>query len=323
MSEIAAKNSGDLVGTDGDRGVYQEGALSAYSSTERDRLRALMDAGDASDADLDVLAIVSERCGLDPFLKEIYLVGRKTKTGGYRGEPERWETKWTVQSGIDGLRKVLFRAADSMGVECEIGRATYFDAEGAESRFWTKKMGDHPEAVEVQVTLGGRTGYGIATWDQFVQTTKDGKPNSMWRQLGPHMLAKCAKAQAIRDVCSLAAGIYIPEEMGQAENRYRAEARRIPQGREVARGATGLQAALESSAAAAAPVDAEAVELSEVADRAYNDLLAADSRVKLEKIVAEVTPNVSADELKLIQTRARELWVKLAPSSADGGAGES
>lgn len=326
MTETQPNTAGDVVGTAADRGLYQQGELSAYSSTERDRLRSLMDAGDASDADLDVLAIVSERSGLDPFLKEIYLVGRKTKTGGYRGEPERWETKWTVQAGIDGLRKVLFRAAEAMGVDCEIGQPIFFGPDGAETRYWTKAMGEHPEAVEVKVRLGGRTGYGVATWDQFVQTkgVYDGKkkvaeePNSMWKQLGPHMLAKCAKAQAIRDVCDLAAGIYIQEEMDQASNRVQAQARRV-QPREVARGSSGLQAALESAPEQAAPL-----QLSEEALVAQKRLRAAADRGEFKRIMEEAKGHISDEEYKAVWLNVRDHWVDLQPAEAvEGGTHEA
>ncbi|MBC3178121.1 recombinase RecT [Corynebacterium lujinxingii] len=297
-------NGGDLVGTADDRGVHQEGNLSRYTTDERARLRALMGADDASDADLDVLAMVSQRSGLDPFLKQIYLVGRRTKTGGYRGEPERWETKWTVQSSIDGLREVLFRTADAKGVDCSIGRPVWFDADGSPHRFW---VGDaNPTACEVEVTLGGRTGYGVATWDQFCQTTKQGTPNSMWSQMGPHMLAKCAKALAIRDVCSLASGIYIDEEMQQAENRVFAEARRTDtQPKSLSRGSSGLQSAI------AAPEQEAAPEWSEVGTIAAGDIERAETRSALVSVLENAKKNVGAAEYKALRTKGTQRWNEL------------
>lgn len=315
MSEIQTTSQGDMVGTDQDRGVHQDGELSRYTTDERARLRALMDAGDASDADLDVLAMVAQRSGLDPFLKQIYLVGRKTKTGGYRGEPERWETKWTVQSGIDGLREVLFRTADARGVDCSIGRPTWFDADGNPHRFWS---GDNPPtACEVEVTLGGRTGYGIATWDQFCQTTRNGEPNSMWRQLGPHMLAKCAKALAIRDVCSLASGIYIEEEMGQANNRVSAELRRTDEpAKPLSRGSSGLQAAL--NAPAADPVEEE---WSDVGFLAAGDIERAESRSALTAAMQQVKGQVSEEEYQALKAKGTKRWAELPAEDEDPEAG--
>lgn len=311
MSEIQTTNQGDMVGTDQDRGVHRDGELSRYTTDERARLRALMDAGDASDADLDVLAMVSQRSGLDPFLKQIYLVGRRTKTGGYRGEPERWETKWTVQSGIDGLREVLFRTADARGVDCSIGRPIWFDADGNPHRFWASN--NPPTACEVEVTLGGRTGYGIATWDQFCQTTKQGTPNSMWSQMGPHMLAKCAKALAIRDVCSLASGIYIDEEMQQAENRVFAEARRTDEpAKPLSRGSSGLQAAL--NAPASDPVEEE---WSEAGFLAAGDIERAESRSALTAAMQAVKGVVSEEEYQALKAKGTKRWAEL-PAEDEG-----
>ena len=306
MTEAQKQTEGDLVGTDQDRGVHREGDLSTYTTSERAQLRALMDAGDASDADLDVLAIFANRSGLDPFLKQIYLVGRKTKTGGYRGEPERWETKWTVQAGIDGLRKVLFRAADAKDVDAEIGRPTFIDAEGNERRVWLKEWG-YPPAVEVQVKLGNRTGWGIATWDEFVQTKRDGNPNSMWEQLGPTMLAKCAKAQAIRDVCDMAAGIFIPEEMQQAENRVYAEMRRVDSPKHVERGSSGLQAAIEQAPAQ------EEVTWSDLGLETREKIEAAHSRDDLQEAMDGKRELLGEAEYEQLHQAATARWREMAP----------
>lgn len=217
-----------------DRGI-QSGA-SNYTPEQRDRLRAVQNLGEASDADLDVLFAVADRSGLDPMLKEIYLVGRRTKTGGYRGEPERWETVWTVQTGIDGFRKVTHRYAASQGTHVEISRPTFYDDEGRPRPFWSKKYGDHPEAAEVTVSVGNSSSTHIVTWDEYVQTKaeyRNGKktggqvPNNMWEQYGPTMLAKCAEAGAHRRVCPLTSGMYVPEELQGNRAAYTAQARRL------------------------------------------------------------------------------------------------
>lgn len=218
----------DLVGTSEDRGIYQAGQHSNWTPEQRDELRALMDAGDASDGDLAMLSTISARSGLDPFLKQVYLVGRKTKTGGYRGEPERWETKWTVQTGIDGFRQVTHRYAAKKNTSATIGRPIFYDAEGNQHPIWLKAWGN-PAAAEVTVTVGNSQGTGIATWDEYAQTKRNGEPNSMWEKFGPTMLAKCAEAQAHRRVCPLTAGMY---EASEIREPVHAEATRVdtPQG---------------------------------------------------------------------------------------------
>lgn len=66
---------------------------------------------DAPRGDLDVFFHTAKRTGLDPFSKQIYMIGRNTKVGGYGGAPERWETKYTIQTGIEGYRVVGHRIA--------------------------------------------------------------------------------------------------------------------------------------------------------------------------------------------------------------------
>lgn len=316
MTEVATTTTGDLVGTEQDRGIHREGDLSKYSTSERDQLRALAGLDEASDADLDMLAAVSQRTGLDPFLKEIYLVGRKTKTGGYRGEPERWETKWTVQAGIDGFRKVLFRTAEIKGLGHEIGAPVFLDSEGNERRVWLKDWG-YPAAALVSVRLGDSIGHGIATWDEFVQTKRDGSPNSMWEKMGPTMLAKCAEAQAHRKVNSLTSGMYTPEEMGQADNpgRVRAEARRVDN---PGRGSSGLRAALE----AGGPASEGELELSEEAQRAKSDIDNAEDRDALTGIMQQLKGNFEQAEYDFLYSAGTARWKELAPAPAAEGQAE-
>lgn len=316
MTEVVnQQQGGDLVGTDRDRGVHRAGDLSRYSTSERDQLRALAGLDEASDADLDMLAAVAARTGLDPFLKEVYLVGRKTKTGGYRGEPERWETKWTVQAGIDGFRKVLFRTAEVKGKSHEIGAPVFLDSEGNERRVWLKDWG-YPAAALVEVRLGDSVGHGIATWDEFVQTKRDGNPNSMWEKMGPTMLAKCAEAQAHRKVNSLTSGMYVNEEMGQASNRVTAEARRMDQPQPVERGATGLRAALERK-------PAQESELSATAIAALAELEALTARGEIPTLLDTYKPDLGEAEYQAVHQRGVERWNELGDQDADVAEGVS
>lgn len=249
----ATQSGGDLVGTTGDRGVRQAGELSSkYSARELDALRALGGLDEASDGDLDMLSAVSERTGLDPFLREVWLIGRKTKTGGYRGEPEKWETKWTVQVGIDGFRKVSRRYADSLGKPLVIGSPVFYDIDGTPRPFWSKKFGDHPEAAEITVSVGDSSATHVVTWDEYVQTNRKGEPNTQWKQYGPTQLAKCAEAGAHRRVCSLTSGLYEPAEIKKVEAVRTDTA--APRGS----GAQGsINRIKERLAVESAPVDAE------------------------------------------------------------------
>lgn len=302
-----------------DRGVHTHGMVSRYTDEEREKLRALGGLDEASDGDLDMLATVAARTGLDPFIKQIYLVGRKTKTGGYRGEPERWETKWTVQAGIDGFRQVLFRTADAKGVDCEISAPRFYTADGVEVPFWSSSLGEHPEAAIVEVSLGGRRATGIATWDEFASKTSKGALTSMWKKFGPTMLAKCAEAQAHRKVNSLTAGLYSPEEMMQA-TPAKATARRV----ENARGASGLRAALAPSKAPAneapAPVAIEAAEAVDVDDLQIliDEINAATTRGELAEIMRVCQSNLTEAEYAPVKAAGTARWEQLPAEDKEG-----
>lgn len=314
-----AKNTNNQVATTGtdDRGLHKPGDLSAYSSTERDQLRALAGLDEASDGDLDMLAKVCQRTGLDPFIREIYLIGRKTKTGGYRGEPERWETKWSVQTGIDGFRKVLFRVAEKESKKHSISAPVFYDANGNTHEIWLKAWGN-PAAARVEVTLGDSVGIGLATWDEYAQTKNNGEVTSMWKQLGPTMLAKCAEAQAHRRVNSLTSGIYAPEEMEQAENRVRMDARRVGSS---SRGASGVRAALAGSSASSEqsePVadtsgtgDNSQDAASEAVNGAIAEIAAIDNRDDLEPVLSAFKEFLNEHEYSQVAAYARKKWSEL------------
>lgn len=196
-----------------DQGI-QHGA-SRYSIEDRQRLRAIQDIGDASDADLDNLFSYADKTGLDPFNREIWLIGRRTKlSNSYRGGQEQWGTKWTIQIGIDGFRKATHRYAESCGKFVNISQPTFYNQKGEARPFWVKTQQEpYPTACAITVSVGESSATHVVTWDEYVQTTKSGEPNSQWRQYGPTQLSKCAEAGAHRRVAPITAGLYVPEEL--------------------------------------------------------------------------------------------------------------
>lgn len=162
------------------------------------------------DAPAAVLDLFFHRCtttGLDPFNKEIYLIGRKTKVGGYRGEPERWETKWTTQTGIDGYRKNGHKAAKREAHKVRTEGPFWMSENGGQwsevALFGRDENGRRvlPGVAKFIIRVDGEPFIGLAHYDEFVQTTGYGdnaKPNSMWAKMPANQLAKCAEAQAWR-----------------------------------------------------------------------------------------------------------------------------
>lgn len=193
------------------------------------------------------------RTGLDPLARQIYCIGRASKGN----------VEWAIQTGIDGFRVVaerskLYAGQDDPQWLTESGE--WVDA------FVKAIHGDHPLAARVRVYRHDwdRPMTGIATWDEYVQTTSQGAVTAMWRQRGPGQLAKCAEALALRKAFPHdLSGLYTEDEM-RGGVREVAEADEVDQGDLPARNRSRV-AQLTQAAAAAAPAETapEVVEVSE------------------------------------------------------------
>jgi phage recombination protein Bet len=170
------------------------------------QLAALAQIGvqNAPPADLAVFLNFAQRTGLDPFARQIYMIGRYTKTG----------TKWTIQASIDGLRIVAERSGDYAGQT----PVEYCGADGSWRDVWTGN--EPPVAARVGVLRHGFNAplYAVAYFDEYVQTDKEGRPTQMWASKPKLMLAKCAEALALRKAFpNDLAGLYTADEMGHPE----------------------------------------------------------------------------------------------------------
>lgn len=161
----------------------------------------------ADDDDLMLFLQVSSSRGLDPFRKHIYAVSRKTKV------ENQWVDKWSYQVSIDGLRLIAQRSGRYEGQT----PAQWCGPDGVWADVWLKQ--EPPAAAKVGVYIKGQREplTAIALWGSFVQTTKEGNPTKFWNEMGPHMLAKCAEAQALRKAFpEEAGGLYTTEEMSRS-----------------------------------------------------------------------------------------------------------
>lgn len=155
------------------------------------------------DATDDELALFVQRCkstGLDPFTGQIYLVKRK-------GSPA------TMQTGIDGFRLVAQRTGERDGMDAP----QWCGKDGNFLPIWTGS--EPPVACSITVYRKGHSrGYpALAYWDFYAQTKAGGELNYMWSKGGPHMLAKCAEALALREAFpNELSGLYTTDEMHQA-----------------------------------------------------------------------------------------------------------
>jgi phage recombination protein Bet len=150
--------------------------------------------GDAPNADLAVFLHQAIKTGLDPFSRQIYLIGR----GG----------KWGIQASIDGLRIVAQRSGEYAGQEGPMWCAD----DGQWTDVWLSS--DNPAAARVGVYRQGfvKPVWGVARWDSYAVPS-----SPTWKKMPDVMLAKCAEALALRKAFPHdLSGIYTDDEMAQA-----------------------------------------------------------------------------------------------------------
>lgn len=171
----------------------------------------------AADGDLEVFFHVAKRSGLDPFARQIYMIGREESVK-VRGQWTK-QTKQTIQTGIDGYRLIARRAADRAGETIAIDAPLWCDRHGEWHDVWSNQWGT-PLAAKVVVRRNGQPFPATAMFDEYAQTRgRDGGLNRMWSQRPAGQIAKCAEALAWRMAFPQdLAGIYTDDEMGQADN---------------------------------------------------------------------------------------------------------
>ncbi|WP_145497564.1 recombinase RecT [Streptomyces sp. CFMR 7] len=159
------------------------------------------------------------RTGLDPFARQIYMIGRKNwKAVDDPDEPERI---WTIQTGIDGFRTIAHRSAAKAGESISYEDTVYYDSEGTAYDVWPFKS--NPAAIKVTVLRGTSRFPFIAKWEEFAPTYYDPKQGmyvvaKMWLQMPVHMLRKCAEAGSLRMAAPQdLSGVYVDEEMARAD----------------------------------------------------------------------------------------------------------
>lgn len=155
----------------------------------------------ASQIEFRVLLEVARLRRLNPFLKQIHFVKRRSKDRN-----DNWVETWTSQVSIDGLRAIAERTGKYDGQD--------------EPEYERDKDGLILAAkVRVYRKDWSRPAVGVARWSEYVQTTRDGKPTKFWDTMPHVMIAKCAEALALRKAFPEdLAGIYTDEEMEQADN---------------------------------------------------------------------------------------------------------
>ena len=165
----------------------------------------------AQPGDLAVFFHQVQRTGLDPFARQIYMIGRRQKQGN------QWVTKQTIQTGIDGFRLIARRACDRTKETLSISQPYYATPDGNWLDFWP--FDTPPVAAKVMVKRGGGEFPAVAMFREYAGTTRDGSLTRMWADKPSVMIGKCAEALALRKAFPLdLSGLYTAEEMNASDS---------------------------------------------------------------------------------------------------------
>jgi len=160
-----------------------------------------------SDADLAVFFHQVARTGLDPFARQIYMIGRWSREG----------TKQTIQTGIDGFRLIARRATDHRNGTFGYLPTEWCGGDGQWRDVWLQS--GPPAASRVTVIRDGAHFPAVALFTEYAGTKKGGELTQMWATKGALMLAKCAEALALRKAFPQdLSGLYTGDEMQASTN---------------------------------------------------------------------------------------------------------
>ncbi|QAY05793.1 RecT-like ss DNA binding protein [Gordonia phage Vasanti] len=246
MTSTEIATTGGAVATQPTTELTIRSDQSEFTQIQRAAL-AQLGVEEASDDDVKVFFHQAKRTGLDPFAKQIYMIGRRTKVKEWnpntRQQEEKWVMKQTIQIGIDGYRLACRRIANALGLKLEVDGPYWHD--GTQWLDVWLDAGNPPKAAKFTVIRDGEKYTAIANYAEYVQTYNSSngpQPTSMWAKMPANQLAKCAEAAARRQafpdqfsgvVFEEAAHTVIDSEVVEEQPK-----------KEGGRGAAGLAAAL-------------------------------------------------------------------------------
>jgi phage recombination protein Bet len=162
----------------------------------------------APNADLAIYLNVCQRTGLDPFVRQIYMIGRNETVNNKRTK------KWTIQTSIDGFRLIAERTGRYEGQT----EQQWCGPDGVWRDVWAERV--PPVAARIGVYKRGFRApvYAVANWKEFAVYKANGKDlTRFWSRMPSHMLSKVAEALALRKAFPQdLSGLYTTDEMDRS-----------------------------------------------------------------------------------------------------------
>ena len=181
--------------------MEQEIALLDLDKEKIELLKKTICVGSTNE-ELQLFIYACNRSQLDPFMKQIYAVKRKSKD-----KNGNWIETMTIQTSIDGYRLIAERTGRYIP-----GRDYTFNYQENKlisATAYVKKLANDGSWHEISHSV---------FWAEYAPTNKEGQLIGMWKNMPHVMLGKCAEAACLRRAFPAdLSGLYTKEEMEQSE----------------------------------------------------------------------------------------------------------
>lgn len=163
---------------------------------------------DVTKPELQAFLHECQRRKLDPFARQIYLIGRWDR--------EKGRKVYRSQTSIDGFRVIARRAADEARETVEYDDTLWCGPDGQWTDIWLSP--EPPAACKVVVLRDGKRFPATARYTSYAVLSAKGEPVGLWRKMADSQLAKCTEALALRKAFPEdLGGLYTDDEMQQAD----------------------------------------------------------------------------------------------------------